>query len=412
MQLKLKKEKVIVIILLIFAVGNATLRFTDNGMSVWYRILSPLFVSIYFFKYITKLKKGFLLMLLVMLYSICVSKFFYNKILIEYHIHIIYIYICYILVKVYMFNSKNFEDSFFKFLDVVTRISLILCTIQYFFRNKYPHVREVVYPGVNIFMWNENELAMPLGLMFILYLYRGLILKKNKSILKIILISIILYINDAKLTIIGIGLGIILLFVYYFEIKKNKRKVKARLYMLIVILILVFFNLLIYKIDPTIQFRNYKITLQELLYTPIKHILTLTPFPDTGASIVVRTNAIIYGIQELLKSNLFGIGFGNTTTMLSDKKYILTTAKSMHNLFFQLLCEFGYLIIGIYILGLNWIRKNSVYIFKIPNIFFKIMTIFIFIIISSQSSIGILSNYYVWIIIFYIILLSNRNQKI
>jgi hypothetical protein len=144
---------------------------------------------------------------------------------------------------------------------------------------------------------------------------------------------------------------------------------------------------------------------------PISHILTLTPFEDTGGSVSTRANAIIYALLELKNSDFFGIGIGNTLVMLEKPEYMLKSAKSIHNLPIQLLVEHGIWILFIYIYLLYLfvkllIKQNLkdielvVYI-AIPSIFIG----------SMGSSIGIFANYFLFVCIFLMILHYNYSEK-
>ena len=107
------------------------------------------------------------------------------------------------------------------------------------------------------------------------------------------------------------------------------------------------------------MFRDYPISVRELIFKPIGNIIKLQKVPGSGGSMIDRTNAIIYGMNELVHSHFAGIGLGNSVTMLAKPEYHLLTAKSMHNLFFQIICEAGILGIGLYVYFFIWGIKNT-----------------------------------------------------
>lgn len=160
--------------------------------------------------------------------------------------------------------------------------------------------------------------------------------------------------------------------------------------------------LILYYVNPTVTFRDYTITLKDLLFDSIYNIIHLQVNPGIGGSMVDRTNAIIYGVRELINSKFLGIGWGNSVMMLSTSQYSLLSAESMHNLVVQFLCEMGNFAIIVYFNIFKWIVSNVKNFYKHKNYLIKSVFIISFIVISSQSSVGILSNYYTWIIIFYI----------
>jgi len=153
-----------------------------------------------------------------------------------------------------------------------------------------------------------------------------------------------------------------------------------------------------------VRFRDYDISLYNLFGLPITHILSLEPFPDTGGSDTTRANAIIYGLMELKKSYFFGIGGGNSLTMLDKPEYMLKSAKSMHNLPIQLIVENGIFIFFLYLyifisfvkcfVKQNLTKQELLIYIAIPSIFFG----------SMGSSIGILSDYFYFASIFLMII--------
>ena len=321
----------------------------------------------------------------------------------EYLIFAVYIYIIFLIIFIIRSRNINFENNFWKFLNIITLITLVLAFIQYFVRIPYPYVKLPVYHGINLFMSNENELGEPLGFMSIIYLYKILFENKKKYLPLFVIIIAIEFINDAKLTILGCLLGYIVLL--YLKIGKiMKLSIKTIIFMGITFIIFTIVG--IYILNPAIKFRDYSITVHELLFDSLKDIIRLQPVPGTGGSIIDRTNAIIYGLQELKKSNFLGIGWGNSIIMLSKDEYRLLTAKSMHNIIIQFLCEMGIFAFIVYYSFIKWIFMNFTKLYEKSEYILKFIFIISFVIISAQSSIGILSNYYSWIIVFYVGLIS------
>lgn len=397
-------------ILLIMAICNASLRFTTNGMFSLFRLFSPAVALILLIKNFNKLKKSILILSLGILYSIVVSLLNYSIIKFEYIVFVLYIYVIYIIIFDIQIHTFNFEEKFWKFIHIVTVISLFLAFIQFFIRVPYPYVDLPAEHGINLFMSNENELGEPLGFISIIYLYKILFENKKKYIFHLFSIITILFINDAKLTILGCILGYCILLYFKFG---RKIKLSAKICILVGIIIFTIGILFIYIINPMLVFRDYSISIQELLFSSIINIVTLTPISGSGGSIMDRTNAIIYGLRELINSKFLGIGWGNSVVMLSLNQYTLATAKSMHNIVIQFLCEMGIYAIFIYFMFFKWIIQNIKTLYHEQYNVLKLVFIISFLIISAQSSIGILSNYYTWIVIFYVAFLpkkySNRN---
>lgn len=405
------KGLLIVEVLLVFAIANASLRLSPSGMSSLFRITSPLFVVLLFIQKAQDYMRSLIFFFSMIIYSLIVSKIYYNNVAYEYYIFMLYIYFVYVLIKYYSDKVDNFQEEFFSYIDKVTIITLFLCGVQYFIRIPYPYTTELYEHEVVVYMWNANELAVPLACMLILYTYRVMFERAKRDLWKIIVIIFILYINEAKLSIIGavVGVGGLLLYKNRNESKK-KNQIGPVAYTLLLIFLFIGFIVAIYIINPQLKFRDYNITLNELLLNNILDIVRLKPTYGSGGSLVDRTNAIIFGIIELINSHMLGIGIGNSVYMLSLPKYTLLTAESMHNFIFQMITEMGLFCICVLIQIIRWAIKNIRQIGHSNVAILKIVFGIAFIFISSQSSIGIMSNYYMWIIVFYVLLLST-NQK-
>ena len=395
--------------LLIFAILNATLRIFDSGMTSFYRILAPFVFLFIIYSDFKTYKKDLFIIIGALLYSTVVSVVFYRHIAVDTCIFLIYLFALFVFVKYLRLNDPQFEKHFWKFLDVITVCTLILCWIQLSNRKVYPHLLLPVDPGVNVFMSNENELAQPLCCLLPLYLFKALFKGRKIYWLTIVNILFFAYINDAKLCLLGVAVSVCFygLFFLYTKIY-NKSKKLAAVYAIGMPVIVVLILVLLVVINPSVRFRNYAISLDALIFDSIRKILTLTPIEGSGGSTMDRTNAIIYGIMELKNSMFFGIGWGNSITMLAMPEYELVTAKSMHNIIVQFLVEFGYVAMIVYLLIVCWlvkaVAKINVNRFNIAKIVFVISFVFF----SSQSSVGILSNYYTWLVVFYLFSISGE----
>lgn len=384
--------------LLVFAIGNASIRLSSGGMTSFFRIIAPVIVVLILLQNLNKLSKSLIVILIGIIYSVIASVVGYGTIMYEYIVFVFYIYAIYIIVFDVRKNVINFEEFFWKFLHSITTVTLILAVIQYFIRIPYPYVALPSRNGVNLFMSNENELALPLGMISLIYFHKILFEKRRIYIPWLIAIFGLIFINDAKLTLLGCVLGYMVLVFFYI---RKKIKMSPRVFVILSILFITFGVFVLYVLNPNIVFRDYSINMKDLIFSSIEKIFKLEPL-EGGGSMVDRTNAIIFGIKELIKSNLLGIGWGNSVTMLSMSEYDLVSANSMHNIVFQFLCEMGIYAFIVYIFFIKVLVKNIGNVRRDDNCVLKATAIIAFVIISAQSSIGILSNYYMWIILFYI----------
>ena len=83
----------------------------------------------------------------------------------------------------------------------------------------------------------------------------------------------------------------------------------------------------------------------------------------------------------------------------------------MHNLIFQFLTEFGLFAIVCYVFIFAWVIKCVKNIEKDNINIMRVAFAVSFVLISSQSSVGILSNYYMWMVVFYIALAYKEENE-
>ena len=398
-------------LMLVFSVINATFRLTESGMTSAYRLMAPFLLAAVMLCYWKHFIKETLVLAAAVVYGIGVSLMFYRHIAVDMWVFLIYLFALYVFVKWIYNSAQDFTASFFQFLNIVTVITLVLCWFQFFIRVPYKYLNLAADPGVNVFMSNENELAEPLACMLIIYLYRIFFKKEWIYSVQAVNIVFFIFINDAKMCLLGIALGAGIYCVYgLYRLLRKKTGIAPRKLVLSLVVVAVLLVALVFLLNPEIPFRNYTISLKDLVLDSVMDIILLRPITGTGGSIMDRTNAIIYGMMELRNTSFFDIGWGNSVQMLQMPQYQLRTAKSMHNIIAQFLAEFGFFAIACYVLICIWIFKSLKNAEKQSVNIMKVAFALSFILISSQSSVGILSNYYTWMVVFYIAL-SYRCKK-
>lgn len=402
-------KKVFVYFTIVAALLNATLRFSESGATTVYRLLAPFVVVPILLKYYRYYRTEIVGFGFLILYSIGVSILFYSFISYEYILFAIYIFAEYVLIKWCKITDENFSFNFYRFISVVTTITIIAAFVQYFFRYTLPYLALPAYNGVNVFMSNENELGEAFACVALVYFYLLLYKKHYKLILPIVSILFFLFIGDVKLSLLGLLFGVVILYVYKLFWVDVDKKLNPKNFFKFSFMLLSAVIITVFIWNPEIKFRTYNSTPRDLLLAPIISLLTLEPMRGVG-SINDRTNAIIFGITELKRTYGFGIGLGNSVRMLQFPEYKLATAKSMHNIIAQMVTEYGYVAFAILfivskkiIFGLKYFDNNGASFLK--SVFF-----IAFILISSQSSIGILSNYYTIMIVCYLILIEKDDD--
>lgn len=412
MKINLKKTNIsLLYMLLLLAFANASLRFNQSGYSTFYRLIAPIVViSIISVEY-RKIGKAFIFCMFAMTYSIVVSALFYHNIMIAYHINLVYIIVIFLVVYRIKNLEDDFDESFFRFLNCSTAIILFLAFLQLIIHKPYPYV--YISPNrtaVNLFFSNENELGEPMACMLIIYMVRRFVKKEKKYLIRLFLLAALLYLNDAKLCILGVAAGGMITCLYMRTLRQGLVRKGGHINLIMAFIVILFIVGILSVSDFSLKFRDYNIGFNELFLDYVLRIIRMESFTSGGGSMIDRTNAIIYGLRELRRSFFFGIGFGNSTYMLNFPQYRLLTAASMHNIFFQLICEFGYVaIVGYFLIGKN-ILKKIMEDARWQNVL-KLVYGISFILISSQSSIGILSNYMTWAITFYVVLFDTKKNK-
>lgn len=390
---------------LITAFMNASLRLTESGISTIYRLISP-FIFVYIcIKNIKQIKNAIIFYIAFVCYGLSAS-ILYHHIDFSGYMFALYLLVEFVIIKFLSVKEKNFSGKFFSFLDINTIVIIVFGLIQYAVPFTMLHLPDRGHT-ITLYFWNENELSEVLACMAVIYLYRFFFLKFWRDGIKTVVILAIIFINDAKLSLFGVVFAFLIFFFYkIFSDFQNKVRLSGWAVVVLGLSIMVGGLTAILMLKIQFHFRDYAISLNELMGKGIKAIITLQPLEGLGSD-VVRTNAIIFGLQELAHSSFWGIGWQNAIHMLEKPQFFLVTAKSMHNIIFQFLCEMGYFAIICYaklvIAGLRavkYINSNRIFLLKIT---FGLSFIFI----SSQSSSAILSNYYTWAVVIYIAFLKD-----
>lgn len=409
MKLSLNIKSTICYLTLLMGVMQASLRFSDSGLSVIFRWCAPpLVLFILSHKYIFY-KRELLWMVLLYIYSFAVSFIFYNHINWKIHFFLIFIFMDYVIVKYLYLTDENWELNFFKFLDITTMGLVGLSIFQYLTGFVFPHI-PLRRHGLPTVFWNENEVSAAIMCVGIIYLYRAFFYNKSYLIRSIIVFSVAYY-NDAKLSMIGFLMAFFILCTYkIFTYKFNGCKISVRVIIglssLLIVSAYMFFSIMNYEF----HFREHSYSFDVLIGNVVRALVYLEPLNAVG-SINMRANAIIYGIKELKDTFFCGIGFGNSIIMLAQDQYKMKGIMSMHNLIAEFIIEMGF--IGIYWIGKVYMKAISGISFgKVgpkDYLFFVFMIGFIF--ISSQSSGAILSNYMIWSVLFYVLLIGGERVR-
>lgn len=415
--MKFKPQFLIVYIVVLFAILNGPLRLSADGMTSLYRIFGPLLglyvIGINFHNH--KYRKELLLFILMMVYSAFVSIVFYNHIEFQEVVIVIYVFILYTIIRYMKTKDVNFNEDFMNFLDAICFITVLLAWLQMFVPYSVPFIENAtIRRAVNVYFSNENELGSALACITLVNVFQMMYLgvKKRRALILFDITSsiFIMYKNDAKLSLLGTVVGILIILFYIFrkpnELRANKKQSsKDQCFFIIFVGVVVMGIVALFVVNPSIPTRDYQITIREMLFDNIAAIITGKEIEGIG-TYHDRSSAIIYGLREWSKTYFFGIGLGNSWTMLQMPQYILPFAKSMHNIIAQFLVELGFFALLLY----AKIIKSTIAMFgrvrNSPIALLKGTYVIAFVFISSQSSSGILSNYLTIVCTIYVFLMD------
>lgn len=325
--------------------------------------------------------------------SIYVGRFHHFDVVFFLHYSVILVF--YLFVKIAV--EEIGKEKMYQYIYFMFKTMIVLALIQYIFGGTYINTQDRSVP--TIFFWNENEFSAVLGIIIPI-----VFLKEKRNLLTFLWIAVGIFfiiVSGARLALIGV-----ILFFLIFLVKKIPIIGKGYFTILGAVLIVTF--LLFYFKD--VSFMG-GISLGELIMMPIEHILKLEPLPNIG-SIGPRTNAFIYGFQELKNTSIWGIGPGNSNTLMQEN--IIPgmedwSARSMHNIILQTITELGYLGI-VFMLWFMYrvyisIRNNKTYSGTVIAFFF----------VSSLIGVTMLSgafnNYFFLMVLFFSIFYFDDNFK-
>ncbi len=325
--------------------------------------------------------------------SVYVSRFHYFDAVFFLHYSVILIF--YLFVKIAVEDMG--KEKMYQYIYFLFKAMIVLAMIQYVFGGTYINTQSRSVP--TIFFWNENEFSAVLGIIIPI-----VFLKEKKNLITFLWIALGIFfiiISGARLSLLGVILFFLIFLIKKIPILKNG-------YLTVIGAILIVGSLLFYFKDASFL---GGIPLGELVMMPIESIIKLEPLPNIG-SIGPRTNAFIYGFQELKNTALWGIGPGNSNTLMQEN--IIPgmedwSAKSMHNIILQTITELGYLGI-VFMLWFMYrvyisIRNNQTYSGTVIAFFF----------ISSLIGVTMLSgafnNYFFLMVLFFSIFYFDDSFK-
>ncbi|MBQ2873135.1 MAG: hypothetical protein IJE89_03975 [Bacilli bacterium] len=402
--LKSNKKNIFMYIVLTFACLDTITRLPMNsGISI-FRILSVIILLYGIFYKNFKLKKAYLFMIGVFIYSLLMVLIWDGSIAMHINnfIHWLFIFaifVCMIILK----NSNNFKRNFLIFLDIFTLVTIVIFYIEYFTGLRFFQLFTAGYDLPSVFYYGINDCASALVAVGVLYILEFVNEYNIFNLIKCIIIIITIFLLGARASVLVLGVAILL--VCILKIMKSIVDKKKRNLFLLGMLV---FIIAIIIINPTIDDE----TLVELIAKPLIQIFKLEVI-DTRGSVTIRATAIVLGLKELIRTFGFGIGLGNCTLMLTRQGF--STLGSMHNMLIQVWTELGWFSIFMfyklisktikkYKNDVKQKRKNS-------KSYYGLIMLIIAPLLGMQSSEGLLSIYIVWMTMFYAFLITFDNSE-
>lgn len=362
-------ERVLVYFFLFTGYCNTVLRLSDESDFTLFRILLPIGFAYFFWQYsksaILCASAIFSFFIYGLFTSLFLSRFSGFSV-----VHLLHYTT---LIFLLFFTSSLIRRfgilSVFAHLRSIYVLMIFLAAVQLLTAFEFPNT---TYRGtLNIFFGVDNDFAAALAVMIPALLMDRLHPFSSK-ILAGAGTAIIAY-NGSRIALIALVLFVIFILL-------NKYSYLGWIFSSLGVVILFF------------VFRDYRLggdSLEKLLLEPFQHIFTLTPSGMHG-SIYYRTDALIFGIKELISTLGFGIGPGNATRMFELPEYTLEGAQSMHNFVAQTIVEFGWLMIALILLFIKSLfsERRS-----------RVMTVYVVTVAlaSLSQSEGLFSNYYFFV---------------
>lgn len=359
---------------------SATLRLSVESNLTLFRVLLPLIFLFSFFLFKPTMIKCCIVIFIFFLYGVFTSIFMsrFETFNVVYFLH--YSTLIFLGLLTFAFIKRFGAQALYNHLRWVYIIMIVLAILQFLLAFELP---STYYRGtLNIYYWVENDFTTALA-SFIPFLLVAPNKKKMNWILAFLGTLIIIY-NSSRIALLSI---------LFFIIFKSLNRFSWVGYVIsaIVVIALLFI------------FRDYKLesnTLYQLLVDPFSHIFTLTPYTQFG-SIYDRTNALIFGVMELINSWGFGVGPGNGTLLFEQPEYFLRTAQSMHNFVAQIIVEYGWLMLialtYFLLKSYNFRRRLNIRIKDDRLLYIYVVTM---ILASLTQSEGLFSNYYFFVSVF------------
>lgn len=401
MVFKTNKTSLFLYIFLFTAAFNDLLRIGTSRLSI-FRILLPIAMLVAFCSS-GKARKVYAIMGLVLIASLAQSLFFCNSNDVGVHFsinrYLVYAFYYLCIASVVAAVLSIVEDVEFGVEDFSRFLSVIgVCYLLVFIYIYYSNQHNI---SSSLIINNPNDYGAMLTAMFpFFYCYY----KEKGRIASLLFIAIslmFLVLNDCKLALLGTIVQVFLL--SYFELRNKKPKWKNAT---LIAIASAFIAFLIFVNNKDFTFHGY--SWEGTVVEPIKAMLQGHLYGQSNTSVSYRVNTFIVSMEWLKRTRLVGIGIGNSGFLIRNVlgarslylSWLNNTAVSLHNVFLEVLLEFGI----IAIIGVALIAKTVIKILgKLELNKYEVM--FLTTLISSllwlQGPSGVLTDYMIVVLFTY-----------
>lgn len=359
-----------------------------------YRIVAVVVLVLFIAKNVKAYAKSLYLLFGSLVYSTVIILFRNGNLTasIARFVHILFLYGLYVAVKE-LSKTRESRKELFQLIDTFAILQISI----FFFEKITGFVlfqSKIMNNQASVFSWGINDFVVSIVIPAIIYIVNYF---KNRSLIALIKFVVVLLVA----TIAGARASIIvLLFAFiisllWFRIAQYFKGAFSKIVTLFSSGIIAV--ILLYFINPVIDDTD----IRNLIFLPIVNVLSSNSL-GTAGSIVVRTSAIKVGLNRLVGTYGFGVGLGNINGIIAE--YNFYQLSSMHNILIEFIVELGWLMVLFIIMIIRKVVRDIKYSnhYKDIDVFFEIECILLFPLIATQSSSGVMSCYFFWTCVFYV----------
>jgi hypothetical protein len=393
-------------------IGNTVLRPEIEDPLTLYRMVAPIGLLVVFSlrpMFVLKALGWYALFFvynfaLATLYSSDYSQFFPSI------VHYFYLYILLVLMIDMKDRYVSFDDAFLRFVRGFYAFLLLNLAFEMMLGSYYPnlYIDETGEREVRAFFWNQNDLAVVLCVIG----WMALALNKFRGPFRLFVVAttvFLLYYNDSKaalLSFLFVSLPVFAVFQLCSKVRISAG-IWAALFSMAAVLAV---GAAIVLSNVDIAFANDTYTLGDLLIQPLMNIVSLSPSGEEWGSLNNRTDAAIFVIIEYLRSFGFGLGAGGSWLVLTLPQYELGGAKSPHNALLQFVVDFGYPILLGYLYLAYWALRRLFTYKADESTRLKVMAILSFPMVGLSQSGAIVTNYFFFAAVFFILMFGRKGR--